>query len=458
MGRKIVILGNGIAGITAARHVRKRGDDDILVISGETDHFFSRTALMYIYMGHMRFEDTKPYEDGFWAKNRIALERAWVRRVDFEQKRLELADGSFRPYDVLVLATGSQSNKFGWPGQDLDGVQGLYGYPDLLAMERSTAGIDRAVVVGGGLIGIETIEMLHSRGIHATFVVRERSWMDFAYPAEESAMIDRHIREHGIDYRLGTEIEAILPDESGRVRAVTLKGGDEIPCRFVALTVGVRPNVDLLRDSMLELDRGILVDGRLRTSVPDVYAIGDCAQLREPEPGRRAIEAVWYVGRRMGETVARTITGDDTPYDPGIWFNSAKFLDLEWQVYGDVPPRPPEGVGNLYWEHPDGRIAIRIRYRESDLAVTGFNLMGIRYRHEVCHRWISDGTPVPTVLRELGAANFDPELFEAYEPHVVARWNETHPEHAVPEGRRRGLRAALDVLRRPRTPRVGGAA
>ena len=156
---QVVIIGNGIAGITAARHIRKRSNKKILVISSETDHFFSRTALMYIYMGHMSYEDTKPYEDFFWEKNRIRLMRAFVERVDVERKLLRVAGGQDVPYDDLLLATGSRSHRFGWPGQDLHGVQGLYSLQDLELMERDTAGIARAVIVGGGLIGIETAEM-----------------------------------------------------------------------------------------------------------------------------------------------------------------------------------------------------------------------------------------------------------------------------------------------------------
>ena len=120
----IVIIGNGISGITTARHVRKLSDNKITVISAETDHFFSRTALMYIYMGHMKYEHTKPYEDWFWKENRIELKRGFVESVDTANKSLQFADGSSLNYDKLVLATGSKPNKFGWPGQDLPGVQG----------------------------------------------------------------------------------------------------------------------------------------------------------------------------------------------------------------------------------------------------------------------------------------------------------------------------------------------
>lgn len=448
MARRVVILGNGIAGITAARHVRKRDPEaEIVVISGETDRFFSRTALMYIYMGHMTFRDTQPYEERFWDDNRIECVRGWVERVDVAAKTVVFDDGADLAYDALLLATGSVSNRFGWPGQDLRAVQGLYSYPDLLQMEEDTRGVERGVVVGGGLIGVETAEMLHSRGIAATLLVREASWMDFAFPAEESAMLGEEIRAHGVDLRLATELESIEDDGSGRACAVRTKGGGErIPCGFVALTVGVRPNVDFLADSGIEIDRGILVDARLRTSAPDVYAAGDCAQLRDPAPGRRPIEAVWYAGRAMGETVARTLCGEPTDYDQGIWFNSAKFFDLEWQVYGLVPPQPPAGEADLFWRHPRERRSIRIRYREDDLAVTGFNLLGVRYRHELCHAWIRDARPLPEVLADLSAANFDPELFPQYEGELRRLYNARHPDRppVAPRGRLgRGWRAFL---------------
>lgn len=443
--KQVVVLGNGVAGITAARHIRKRSDHDILVISAETDHFFSRTALMYIYMGHMAYENTKPYEDWFWAKNRIELLRGWVTSVDVEARRLHLAGGRAVAYDSLVLATGSKSNKFGWPGQDAKGVQGLYSFQDLEQMEKDTQDIDRAVVIGGGLIGVEMSEMLHSRDIPVTFLVREKAWMQHAYPPEESAMIGRHIRSRGIDLRLGAELERIETDDHGRARCVVTKDGETIPCSFVGLTVGVSPNVGFLEGSGIELDRGILVDARLRTNVPDVYAIGDCAQAREPLPGRRPIEPLWYTGRIMGETVARTICGDPSDYAPGIWFNSAKFFDLEWQVYGPVPAQLDDDHGTLYWEHPDGEKAIRINYRLADRVVTGYNLMGIRYRHDVCDEWLRDERPLRFVLENLGVANFDPEFYRQHEADLIAIYNQAHPDDPVTLKRKRGLRGLFQL-------------
>jgi NADPH-dependent 2,4-dienoyl-CoA reductase/sulfur reductase-like enzyme len=442
----VVILGNGVSGITAARYVRKLSDHQITVISAESDYFFSRTALMYIYMGHMRLEDTQPYENWFWEKNRIELKKAWIESVDFSAKALKTAEGETVSYDKLVLAVGSKPNKFGWPGQDLKRVGGLYTLQDLSAMETATQdGIQQAVIVGGGLIGIEMAEMFHSRHIPVTMLVREESYWDNVLPAEESAMINRHIKEHGIDLRLKGELKEIIDDGQGNACAVITKEGERIECQYVGLTAGVSPNTAFLKNSDLEIGRGILIDQHLQTNIPDVYAIGDCAELHDPQAGRKSIEAVWYTGKMMGEVAAYNICGQKTAYDPGTWFNSAKFLDIEYQVYGDVQANPPENQQALYWEHKDGKKSIRIVYDQSSKEVLGFNLMGVRYRHEVCEKWIEEKTNVETVLKNLKLANFDPEFYKTFEAAVVNKYNQQSGAKLQVQ-KKRSLKSVLQFL------------
>lgn len=408
MPKDVVIIGNGIAGVTAARFIRKLSDHRIITISDETDHFYSRTALMYIYMGHMRFKDTKPYEDWFWEKNRIETIRGYVEEIDVDERRLRLRSGRRLGYDVLIVATGSKSRLFGWPGQDLDGVQGLYGLQDLEQMEEDTRGIDRAVVVGGGLIGIEMAEMLHSRHIDVSFLVREAGYMDYVMPAEESSMIRDEILRHSIDLRLDTDLGEILGDDRGRVRAAVTGEGEEIPCRFVGLCTGVRPNLDVVARSRIDTERGVLVNEYFETSVPDVYAVGDCAEFREEGIGSARIEQLWYTGRMHGKTVARTICGDRSAYDPGPFFNSAKFFTIEWQTYGRIHPDRPEGVESIVWR--DERLPRLVRIDFDRDRVLGFNLMGVRFRHAVCERWLLEGRSIDFVLDHLPEANFDEEL------------------------------------------------
>ena len=114
--KHVVIIGNGIAGVTAARYIRKRSNYRITMISAESRYFFSRTALMYVYMGHMRMQDIQPYEDWFWEKNDINLIQAYVQSVDFQEQKLTLSSGMHVQYDDLVLAVGSTFNKFGRQG------------------------------------------------------------------------------------------------------------------------------------------------------------------------------------------------------------------------------------------------------------------------------------------------------------------------------------------------------
>lgn len=424
MIQKVVIIGNGIAGVTAARHIRKNSDDEILIISAETEFFFSRTALMYVYMGHMRFEDIKPYEDWFWKKNRIDLMFDYVQSIDFEQKQLDLKKGQSVSYDKLILAVGSKPNKFGWPGQDLKGVQGLYTYQDLEEVEENSKNARNAVIVGGGLIGVELAEMFISRGIAVTFLVREGRFWGNVLPKEEGELITRHIREHHVDLRLNTELDEIIDDGNGQVKEIRTKDGEVIPCQIVGLTAGVSPNVEFLRGSNLKVDRGIVVNAYMETNMPDVYAIGDCAQFDNPVDGRRPVEQVWYTGRIMGETVAQNIAGNRKAYEPGPWFNSAKFFDIEYQTYGWVFAQLQENETDFYWEHENGKIALHVVWDQTTKEFKGVNVFGIRLRHELFDNWLKNRASIEEVLANLKTANFDPEFYTHYEEAILNQFNE----------------------------------
>ena len=434
----IVIIGNGISGVTAARHIRKMSDKRIMIISAETDHFFSRTALMYVYMGHMQYEHIKPYEDWFWEKNRIELVRGYVTSVDVNKKELLIDNSRVLGYDKLIIATGSKPNKFGWPGQDLHGVQGLYSKQDLDLLEVNAPDKEvckRAVIVGGGLIGIELAEMLRSRDIPVTFLVRETNFWDGVLPDGESKMINEHIIEHHIDLRLATNLVEILPDENGRVRAVTTDKGETINCNLVGLTPGVTPNVSFLADSGVELGRGVKVNRYLETNIPDVYAIGDCAEQHEPIGNRRPIEAVWYTGRMMGEAVAQTICGNRMQYKPGHWFNSAKFLDIEYQTYGWVFSKRgmKEYESQFHWRHSEEKICITMSYHKDSKKFLGINTFGIRMRHEIFDRWLNEERDMDYVMEHLIDANFDPEFYKKYEAEIVNTYNQESGQMIKPK-------------------------
>ena len=416
----IVIIGNGITGITCALNIRKMDPKaEISIISSESKHFFSRTALMYIYMGHMKYEHTKPYEDWFWEKNRIKLVNGHVKFIGAEFKAVSLEDGRMIHYSKLIIASGSKSNKFGWPGQDLIGVQGLYSIQDLEAMEKNTQGISEAVIVGGGLIGIEMAEMLLSRKIKVHFLVRENNYWGNILPEEEAKLVGRHIKEHHINLLLNSGLKEIKADENGKVKSVVTLTGDEIACQFVGLTAGVSPNIDVIANSGIESKRGILVNEFLETNLPNIYSAGDCAEFRQPELNCPAIEQLWYTGKMQAEALAKTICGKRTAYQRGIWFNSAKFLDIEYQTYGMMLPVLNDGESSFYWEHTKGKIAFRATYNTHDRSLVGFNFLGLRFRQAVADEWIRNKKPVDQCIRELKTGWFDPEFSKPFYREII---------------------------------------
>ncbi|MFP4090019.1 MAG: NAD(P)/FAD-dependent oxidoreductase, partial [Cyclobacteriaceae bacterium] len=147
--------------------------------------------------------------------------------------------------------------------------------------------------------------------------------------------------------------------------------------------------------------------------------------------GRRSVEQIWYSGRMQGEVVGRTICGEKMKYVPGVFYNSAKFFDIEYQVYGEINAQPAEDEEHFYWIDEEKEKAFRIAFDKETKAVKGFNLMGIRYRHEMCDRWIKEQRHVREVMKHLKEANFDPEFHKRYEDEIIRKFNRQYPDESV---------------------------
>lgn len=421
MQKNIVIIGNGIAGITAARHIRKNSDHRIQIISAESPYFFSRTALMYVYTGHMRFQDIQPYENHFWEKNRLELIQDFVQEINPKEKSLQLQNGGSLSYDELIIASGSKPNVPTWADLSLDNVQGLYSKQDLESLESISSGIKNAVVVGGGLIGIELVEMLLTRNIKVDFIIREPSFWSNVLPRENADFVVEHMLRHkGLTLHFSDEIVA-MKSENNFAKSVELKNGKILKCDFLGLCIGVSPNIEFVESSGVAFNRGLVVNDLLETSEKHIYAIGDCAEIANPKDNRRSIEAVWYTGRMMGETVAQTICGVPTQYAPGIWFNSAKFFDLEYQTYGYVFSQENENEASFTWR--DQTHMLTFRFDQNTQVLKGLNTFGIRIRHEVLNHWLSNKATMQDVLTQFSSANFDPEFYQQFEAEIIAKFN-----------------------------------
>lgn len=408
---RIVIIGNGVAGITCAMTARERDPNaKITVISGETEYFFSRTALMYAYMDLMQRRDLEPYERKDYRAHNIDLVKDWVVNCNAESKFLTLESGQRIPYDKLVYAVGASPNMFHWDGVEhvKDGIVHFVSMQDLDACERLTPSTQRAVVIGGGLIGIELVECLRHHGVEVTFLVREPFYWPIALSKEEATYVTDEMRDHGVDIRLQEEMTRMEVDAEGRIAAIHTNKGEKIECQMLGIAVGVHPNTKRIKafDHAPEMGRGIITNAFLETSLPDVYACGDCAEIHR-EGHNPLNELIWYSAKRQGKLAAHNVFGDQKAYDPPLFFNSSKFFEIEYTTVGEVV-QLPTGTPSIYLKVPKKRISARIVH--DGTKVLGFNMLGSRWNHEVLENWVENEKSPEYVVQNLHEAQFDVEF------------------------------------------------
>jgi NAD(P)H-nitrite reductase large subunit len=422
----LIIIGNGIAGITAAIETRKRSSITITVISSESKYFYSRTALMYVYMGQLKLEHTKPYPDEFWKQNNIQLVQDYVSHIDVHQKlvRLQQSDSSLT-YSKLILASGSKPKMLQMPNTDAKGVFTFHHLQDVISIDAQTNTTNKkAVIVGGGLIGVELAEMLLSRQIPVTQIVREELYWSNVLPRQEASMVAHHIQSRGVKLLLDSTIEAIHANENNEVTAVSISGADErITCDLLFIAIGVKPNIHFLKESGIAINDGILVNEFLETTIKDVYAIGDCAEHYTAKPPRNTIDATWYTGKIMGATLAQTITGNKTAYQQNQWYNSAKFFDIEYHTYGTVGSKPYFNNEHFNWNDTNRGKSFTIEYQAKNRTVKGINTLGIQLRQQVVNSWLDEGVSIDYLINHIAQACFHSEFEKRYFESIQVEFN-----------------------------------
>lgn len=422
----IVIIGNGISGVSVAKSLREYSDAEITIVSSESISFFSRPALMYVFMGKMRFKDILPLPSDYWVKNKIKQVYGAAKEIDTENQKIILDNGSVLSYDKLVLALGSQPKSLGLGEFNLEGIQGFYSLQDVEKLQDSAKKIKHASIIGGGLIGVELAEMFVSRGISFTFWVREKWFGSNFLPQEEAEMVTNHLISKNINIKFEREIIGFEADDSNMVKSVELQSGEKVDSDLVCVCIGVEPKVDWLKSTEVQTKAGVLVNAHLQTNMPSIYAVGDCVECINPVHGRKSIETLWYTGRLMGEYLGKNILHENPPpYEPGIYFNSAKFFDVEYQIYGDVPTSFSESYGTVFWKHPTNYKSIRLVFNARNDEFIGCCVLGIRFRQEVCEKWIKEKWKISEVLPVLSEANFDSEFSTRYERELLDVYNNT---------------------------------
>jgi NADPH-dependent 2,4-dienoyl-CoA reductase/sulfur reductase-like enzyme len=354
--------------------------------------------------------------------------RRRVQSVDAAGRRLQFEGGGDLAYDRLLLAVGSKGRPAPWKGSEGPGLHFFVTLQDLDGLDRDAKSGQRAVVIGGGLIGVEAAEILMDRGLHVTFVVRENWYFPLALDSQEADMVCEHMRHHGCDVRLGVNVDEILRGADGRIKGAKV-GGQDVACDLVVAAIGVVPATGFLQGSAVTLAKNgaIEVDDALRTTDPNIWSAGDCANVTWAD-GTRRPEQLWYTARDQGRLAAASMSGDEIVYRRGTWYNSAKFFDLEYTTAGWVPVLlnwdntpidPGPDIRTWFQRVPGSFDSQRIICKGE--RVIGFNMVGSRWNHEVFLEWIHEKRALSWVLERLQEAQFNEEFSPRFRLHPSAK-------------------------------------
>jgi len=338
----IVIAGAGQAGGWVAKTLRAEGYAGRIVLIGAEQHPpHERPPLSKAVLGGEAPPEVthllKP--DEFAALNADFRAGARAMRVDRSARRIELAGGDGVPYDKLILTTGGTARRLPVPGGDLPRVFYLRTIEDSLAIRAALGPGKKLAVIGGGWIGLEVAATARKRGTSVVVVeALDRLCARTVPPAISAFLRARHERE-GVEIRLGVGVQAI---EDGGALAVRLADGGVVEADAVVAGIGLEPEVALARDAGLTVDNGVVVDEQCRTSDPDIFAAGDCANTPLPCLGRRVRLESWANAQNQAIVAAKAALGRDARYDELPWFWSDQY-DVNLQILG-LPARWPEPI------------------------------------------------------------------------------------------------------------------
>lgn len=280
---RLVVVGNGMAGIRTVEELLKLmpGMYDITVFGAEPHPNYNRILLSPVLAGEQRFDEIVLNPLAWYAENGIRLHVGKeVTRIDRIRRKVIAADGTEAAYDRLLLATGSLPIVLPVPGKDLKGVIGYRDMHDTQTMIDTATRKRHAVVIGGGLLGLEAANGLKQRGMQVT-VVHLADWLlERQLDPVAGQLLQRSLSERGLDFRLGTSTTELVGNADGEVVAVRFSDGSEVPADLVVMAAGIRPNIALAQAAGIHCTRGIVVNDTLQTFDPRVYAVGECASHR----------------------------------------------------------------------------------------------------------------------------------------------------------------------------------
>src|SRR3989454_7892525 len=332
-----LIIGNGIAGATAAEILRTEDSAaDITVIADDPFPVYYRPALKDYLAGRVREDKLWARPSSFYQDQRIRFLSERVVGIQVGQHSIQLQNGRQVSYSRLLLANGARASTLKCPGLDLAGVTTLRTVADYQMVQSRLNNVRRIVVTGSGTLALETIETLRHRGYHVIHLLRRRTLWSEVLDATASDLVLQQERRDGVEVRLEEEI-AEVTGKNGQVTGVVTTSGARIPCDLVIIAIGIDPIIDFIKNSGIPCGRGVQVDSAMRTSAPDIYAAGDILETTDTMTRRTRVIGQWYPAIQQAREAAYSmldLLDTSYPFQSSTFYNATFLYGLDFASIG----------------------------------------------------------------------------------------------------------------------------
>lgn len=333
----VVIVGNGVAGVTAARIIKEKNPETrVSIYTDESHHYYPRPRLYEVLSGEAKPREVYMFSEEWYEKKGINVQlNKKALSIDTERKELLMEDGSRVNYDKLLLANGGHSFVPPIKGAEKTGVFALRTIRDALSIKEFTKKTEKVIVIGGGLLGLEFASSLKKLGQQVTVVEMFPRLLPRQLDPDGATILKNRIASRGIDIVLGVKTVEILGRET--VSGILLDSGEELSGDLVLISAGMRSNTGLAMETGIKVNRGVVVDGHLRTSADDVYAVGDVAEFEG------IVYGIIPAALEQASIAAANILGEeDNVYTGTVPSNILKIVDVELTSMGLVNPEEPK--------------------------------------------------------------------------------------------------------------------
>lgn len=403
MMSKYVIIGGSAGGIGAVEAIREVDEKGTLtVISDEKVPQYSRPMISEYVSKEATLDAMKYRGDEFWKDNKVTtLTGRTATKIDFKKKQVLLDGGDKIEYEKLLIATGGKPFVPRMEGGDKTGV---FTFTELSSAEKIESTLEQsksAVVIGGGLIGVSASEALVKRGIKVTLVELKDSILNLILDKTASDIAEKVLTEAGVTVITGQTVQRILgqKDNKAAVGGVVMTDSTEIPCDLVVVAIGVIPRTDIVKETDLKLNRGIVVDRTMRTNIPGVYACGDVAEAYDFLIDGNRLLPLWPLAHLGGLVAGYNMAGKKAEYEGGTVMSSLKYFELPVIAVGNVNPEDTSDIELLVELKPEKTVYKKILLKDN--MIMGFIFLGEIDKAGILFRLFKNRVDVSTIKDSL---------------------------------------------------------